>query len=336
MEENSHGWTRYISAMNLRTLTFWRAGLLLAFACALSAPRSLRAQDLVSEAISWFPSQITALEFSDLSSLRALPDYQSLRTRYLGRNLRTLEASLSRLGIREEDVDAMVLGWQSLPKRKTQYEGLAAGRFDAAALDHRAVASGLTAQLVDGHKAYCLPSDPNSTCVAVIDDSLGIFGPLPVLEGMLKAHDDAGPGLASNRQFTHLVRSAQSGDPIWGVALGVAVSQWFKAWMPAEKNLQMDWASAFSGVRSLLYHVRAGDNVHLSVTLNCTSPQSASSVRQLLEGLKLVQQLAWHTANPNQPDPFQDLEVQAANQKVSFRLTADYAALEHAGPLGQP
>jgi len=322
--------------MNLRPLTFWRAGLILTFACAFAAPRSLRAQDLVGEAISWFPSQITAFEFSNLSALRALPDYQNLRTRYLGRNLRTLEASLSRLGIQEDDVDAMVLGWRSMPTRKTQYEGLAAGRFDATTLDQRAAASGLTAKLIDGRKAYCLPSDPNSTCVAVIGASLGVFGPLHVIEGMLKARDGAGPSLASNTQFTHLVHSAQSGDPIWGVALGVAVSQWFKAWMPAEKNLQMDWASAFSGVSSLFYHVRAGDNVHLAVTLNCTSPQSASSVRQLLEGLKLVQQLAWHTANPTQPDPFQYLEVQAANRKVSFRLTADYAALEHAGPLGQP
>ena len=323
--------------MNLRTLTFWRAGLILAFACAFATPGSLRAQDLVGEALSWFPPQIAALEFSNLSSLRPLPEYQNLRTRYLGRNLRTLEASLSRVGIQEGDVDAMVLGWQNLPKRKTQYEGLAAGRFDAVTLDSRAAASGLTPQVIDGHKAYCFPSDPNSTCVTVVDDSLGAFGPLPVLEGMLKARDGSGLGLASsNSQFTDLVRSAQSDDPIWGVALGVAVSQWFKAWMPAGKNLQMDWASAFSGVSSLLYHVRAGDNVHLNVTLNCTSPQTASSVRQLLEGLKLVQQLAWHASNPNQPDPFKDLEVQAANQKVSFRLTADYAALEHAGPLGQP
>ena len=322
--------------MKLRTPALWRAGLILTIACIFAAPRSLQAQDLIDSALSWFPSHITAFEFSDLSSLRTLPEYQNLRTRYLGRNLRTLEASLSRLGIQENDIDAMALGWQSLSKGKTQYEGIAAGRFDAATLDQRAVASGLTAHLVDGRKAYCFPSDPNSTCVAVIDDSLGAFGPLPVLEGMLKARDGDGPSLATNPQFTRLVRSAQSGDPIWGVALGMAVSQWFKAWMPAEKNLQMDWASAFSGVRSLLYHVQAIDNVKLNVTLNCASTQSASSVRQLLEGLKLVQQLAWHTANPTQPDPFQNVEVQAANQKVSFRLTADYAALEHAGPLGQP
>ncbi|MGH9359010.1 MAG: hypothetical protein ACRD22_04860 [Terriglobia bacterium] len=322
--------------MTLRSSSLFRAGVVLIFACAFTTTVPLSAQDLVSDAISWFPSQMTALEFSNLSSLRTLPDYQSLRARYLGRNLRTLEASLSRLGIEEDDIDTMVLGWQSIPKHSTQYEGLAEGRFDAASLDRRAAASGLAAQALDGHKTYCLPPDPNSTCVSVLSSTLGAFGPLSVLEGILKARDGDGLGIASNRQFSQLVRSAQSSDPIWGAALGVAVSQWFQTWIPAQKNFQMNWASAFNGVNSLIYHVRAADNVQLSVVLNCTTVQSASSVRQLLEGLKLVQQLAWHASNPTQPDPFQDLEVQAANQKVSFRLTADYAALEQAGPLGQP
>ncbi|MGH9355814.1 MAG: hypothetical protein ACRD10_06755 [Terriglobia bacterium] len=325
--------------MNLRTVTLrplWRAGLILALAYAIAAPGRLQAQNLVDDALSWFPPQITAFEFSDLSALRSLPDYQTLRTRYLGRNLRTLETSLSRLGIQENDVDAMALGWRSLANGKPQYEGLAVGRFDATTLSHRAAASGLVPLMIDGQRTYCLVSDPNSTCVTVIDNSLGAFGPLPILEGMLKARRDAGTDVSSNAEFVRLARSAQSSDPIWGVALGVAVSQWFKAWMPAEKNLQMDWASAFSGVNSLVYHVQASDNVQLNVILNCASNQAASSVRQLLEGLKLVQQLAWHAANAGQPDPFKDVEVQASGQKVSFRLTADYAALERTGQLGQP
>lgn len=322
--------------MTLQILRGLRAGVVLAFACALATPAPLSAQSLADDAVSWFPSQTTALEFSDLSLLRALPDYTSLRARFLGRNLRTLEASLSSLGIHESDIDAIVLGWQSLPKRHARYEGLAEGRFDAASLDRQAATSGIASQAADGHKVYCLPSDPNLTCVSVLNSTLGVFGPLPVLEGMLKARDGDGLGLASNSQFAELVRSAQSSDPIWGAALGVAVSQWFQTWMPAQKNFQMDWASAFKGVTSLTYHASAADKAQLSVVLNCASVQSASSVRQLLEGLKLVQQLAWHASNPSQPDPFQGLEVQAANQKVFFNLTADYAALERTGPLGQP
>jgi hypothetical protein len=296
----------------------------------------LSAQDLLTEALSWFPSETIALEYSNPSTLRSLPNYQGLRTRYLGRNLKVLEASLARLGIHEGDIDEMALGWEAASGNTMQYEGLATGRFDAASTDRHAASAGIVGHPVEGFKAYCLPSDPNSSCIVILDSSLGMFGPLPILQGMLRARQGQGPTIGSNAQFTDLVHSAQSDAPIWGVALGQAVAKWFKAWMPGEKNFQMDWSTAFKDVGALSYRIEAGDNVQLHVKLDCTSEQGASSVRQLLEGLKLIQQLAWHTTNPNQPNPFQNIEVEAVNRQVSLNMTADYAALEHMGPLGKP
>ncbi len=322
--------------MRLRGQIVRRAALMLIALSVLSAAPLLRAQDLVDNALVWLPPGTIALEYSRLSALRGLPQYSSLRTHYLGRNLRILQQSLSKLGIQESDIDEMVLGWQSLSQKKwMRYEGLASGRFDAAQLDRSATASGLKAQKVDGHNAYCIPSDPNSTCVVVLSDSLGIFAPMPMLEVMLKARDDP-PASPANPELERIAQSARSSAPIWGVALGGGVSNWFKAWMPGEKNLQMDWAAAFKDVRALSYTVQARDEVHLNIKLDCDSTRAASSVRQLLEGLKLVQQLAWHTENPSQPNPFQDIEVASADRQVSFRLTADYTALESVGPLGKP
>lgn len=302
----------------------------------LSAGATLRAQSLLTDALSWFPPSTTALEYSRPATLRGLSNYESLRARFLGRNLKTLESSLAKLGIHEEDIDEMVLGWQSGAGKEMKYEGVALGRFDPARTAQQAAASGIKPHTVAGLKAYCFASDPNSSCVSVIDNSLGVFGPLPALESMLKARSGNGPSVAANTQFTDLARAAQTDAPIWGVALGQAVSKWFKAWMPGEKNLQMDWASAFKDVSALSYQIEAEDNVHLDVKLDCASPQGATSVRQLLEGLRLLQRLAWQTANPSQPNPFQNLEVEASGHQVSFQLTADYAALEHVGPLGRP
>ncbi|MGH9435817.1 MAG: hypothetical protein ACRD06_07435 [Terriglobia bacterium] len=298
------------------------------------APRALRAQTLLTNALSWFPQQTIALEYSNTSALRSLPDYASLRSHFLGKNLRTLEGSLAQIGIHEDDVDQMVLGWQSGAGKDMRYEGIATGEFSAESVARQAAVAKIPPHPVAGFQAYCFPQDPNRTCVAVVDGSLGVFGPLPYLEGMLKARTGDGPSIASNAQFTKFVRDSQSDAPIWGVALGPAVSKWFKAWMPGEKNLQMDWAAAFKDVRTISYEIEAGDNVHLNVKLDCASLQAASSVRQLLEGMKLVQQMAWQSSNPGQSNPFQNVTVEVESRQVSFKLTAAYAALERAGPLG--
>lgn len=315
----------------------FRASVILLLALAIYGGGSLlQAQNLLDEALAWFPPQTLSLQFSRPSELRSLPNYQSLRARYLGRSLQTLEQSLANLGIHEQDIDSMVFGWQPAGAKETQYEGLATGRFDVGTLSERAAAAGITAHPVGDAKAYCLKQDPNNTCVTILSDSLGVFGSLPALESMIKAKNAQEPSISSNTQFTNLVHSAESDAPIWGVALGAAVSKWFKAWMPGEKNVRMDWTSAFKGVNALSYQIQAGDNVHLNVKLECDSQQAASSVRQLLEGLKLVQQIAWQSSNPGQPNPFQDLQVEGDERQVSFRLTADYAALERVGPLGKP
>lgn len=302
----------------------------------LGAGNVLQAQSLLTDALSWLPPQTIALEYSRPATLRSLSNYQSLRSRFLGRNLKSLESSLAKLGIHEEDIDEMVLGWQSGAGKEMRYEGLALGRFDPARTAQQAAAAGIKPHRLGDFNAYCFAADPNSSCVAVMDSSMGVFGPLAELQSMLNARSGNGPSIATNTQFTDFVHSAEGDAPIWGVALGQAVSKWFKAWMPGEKNLQMDWANAFKNVRALSYQIEAEDNVTLHVKMDCASPQAASSVRQLLDGLRLLQQLAWQSANPSQPNPFQNLQVEASDRQVSFRLTADYAALEHVGPLGRP
>ncbi|HEX5481243.1 MAG TPA: hypothetical protein VFZ08_01300 [Terriglobia bacterium] len=302
----------------------------------LGAGNTLHAQSLLTDALSWLPPQTIALEYSRPATLRSLSNYQSLRSRFLGRNLKSLESSLAKIGIHEEDIDEMALGWQSGAGKEMRYEGLALGRFDPARAARQAAAAGIKPHRVGDFSAYCFADDPNSSCVVVMDTTLGAFGPLAELQSMVKVRSGNGPSIAANTQFTDFVRSAESDSPIWGVALGGAVSKWFKAWMPGEKNLQMDWANAFKNVRALSYQIEAEDNVNLHVKMDCTTPQAASSVRQLLDGLRLLQQLAWQSANPGQPNPFQNLQVEASDRQVSFRLTADYAALEHVGPLGRP
>ncbi len=301
----------------------------------MCCPTLTRSQDVVSDAVAWLPPGTIALEYSDATALRGLPDYQTLRRHFLGRNLQSLENSLATIGIAESDINQLVLAWQSGNGKAFQLEGLATGTFDPDVMAQRASAAGIKPANVDGSKAYCVAAGSSQTCVVVLQGSLGIFGPLPVLNAMLQARAGTGSGLAGGGNLAALVQGARANAPIWGVALGSAVSKWFESWMPAGNSLQMNWGTAFRDVSSLSYRVNAGDDIDLRVKLMCASDQAAASLSQLMQGLKLIQSMAWQRAHPSQSNPFSDLDIEAADNQVTFHLTASYAALANPGMLGK-
>ncbi len=285
------------------------------------------AQDLAKDALTSFPPQTIRLEYARPAKLRKLPDYENLRQRYVAPNLQNLEASLSKLGIGERDIDELVLGWQANAK-PTDLEGLAAGHFDSSAMAKRAAVQNLAPVPVAGLRAYCLGSEPASTCVVVLGKTRGAFGPLSSLTTMLQARNEGGASISSDTRFTTLVKEAHMDAPIWGIAIGQGVTDWFKGWMPGQNEIQLEWSKTFQTVETLFYSVETAEKVHLNVKLACTSPEAAVNLRQIFEGLKLFQQLAWQNQNPNRPNPFEALVVDASGRQVFLTLTTAYAALE--------
>ncbi len=301
----------------------------------LVLPRATQAQDLAKESLGSFPPQTIRLEYSRPAKLRALPNYASLRQRYVGPRLRTLEESFSQLGVGESDIDELVLGWQP-GTGSMRLEGLVVGRFTAKAIADRAAAQGIPPTPVGELPAYCLGSEGASTCLVVLRDSLGVFGAQDTVAAMLEAREGRTTSLASEERFTELMREAQAEAPIWGVAVGEAVPDWFRAWMPAQGNLQMDWAKAFQSVEALVYSVDTADRVRLDVKMDCATSQAAESTRQVFEGLKLFQQLAWQNLNPNRPNPFETVEISSSDRRVTLKMTTSYADLEGPGAPGGP
>ena len=313
--------------MNVR-LTMKMTYLLGILAVTLVAlPRAAPAQDLVKEALSGFPTQTIRLEFSSPAKLRGLPNYASLRQRYIGPRLRKLVEALGQLGVREEDISGLVLGWQPGSAEMGLY-GFATGRFSAQAITESAEQRNMAATPVAGKQAYCLEAGLAGTCVVVLQDSLGAFGSLTVLTSMLEARQGQAPSLSSDNRFPSLVAGANKDAPIWGVAVGSAVADWFRGWMPNQGNIKMDWSKVFGDVNSLTYSVAAGDNVTLGLKMDCKSSESAASLRQVLEGLKLVQQIAWDSQNPGKPNPYQAMNVGQESNQVSLKLTTGYSELE--------
>lgn len=313
----------------MKKFLFGLALIILAF----GSRSSLLCQQITKDALASFPPQTLAVEFSRPAALRNLPDYNVLRARYVGAELQKLENSLARLGIKEGDIDELLLGWEPGPSAM-KMEGLASGRFDPQSIARQAQAQSIPSQPVGAFRAYCMTNDPESNCVLLLGKESGAFGTLTALEAMVRARSGESPNLGSDPVFSKLIGESGGNAPIWGVAVKTAVPKWFSAWMPGQKNLSLDWTSTMKDVDALSYRVNAGQNVHLQVAMDCNSGQAASTLRQVLDGLKMLQSVAWQNQYPNQPNPFQELDVSLDDRRVTLQMTASYAALEGAASLG--
>ncbi len=292
-----------------------------------TASACAQAQDIVKEAMATFPVGTERLEYSSTAKLRTLPDYNTLHERYLGPSLRTLETQLATLGVRENEINEIVLGWATVGG-SLEMGGLASGQIDPQTMAREAAAQGVAATPMGSASAYCFGTADNSMCVAALARSLGAFGRRDVLKSMLDVRSGQAPAINSSPTFSGLVERDRKDTPIWGVALGSAIEDAFKGWMPVQKNLPIDMATVFANVQSLAYNVQPTDKVHLAVELACTSGDAASNLRQGFDELRLFQKVAWQRQFPNTPNPFDDLTVSASGETVLLSLSTPYSALE--------
>ncbi len=293
-------------------------------------PGALCAQDLVKEALAGFPPDTIRMEYSSPVKLRKISNYESLRQRYQGPRLQKLESALGQLGIREGDVDELILGWQTGSTEMNLY-GVASGHFDPQAIAQAAQNRAMPPTPIGNQQAFCLQGGLEGTCITALSNSLGAFGSLSALTALLEARAGQRPGLGSNPKMAALIDQANKDAPIWGVATGPAVGDWFKNSMPSQKDIKLDWSKVFQDVESLSYAVNAADKVTVEVNMNCATAEAATSLRQILEGLKLAQQLAWQSQNPNRPNPFDATQLDLKGNQILLKLTTDYSDLAVAG-----
>ncbi len=307
---------------------------LLAVIVLAGIPQKGAGQDFVTTAMSGLPTQTLRVEFSSPAQLRKLPNYQNLRSKFLGSRLQQLESALDQIGIKEDDIDDLLIGWKPGDKEMDLY-GYASGRFDKAQVAKRAAADSLTPTPISGEQAYCLTAGVAGSCVVILENSLGAFGPLSSLTALLDAHAGQAPNLDSDQRFTSLMGNVNKNAPIWGIALGGAVADWFGSWLSTQNNLKMDWGQVFKKVDSLTYSIDAADKVNLDIKLNCAAPADAAVLRQVLDGLKMAQQLAWETQNPGHPNPYSAMNVELHDKQIGLKITLAFTELTLAGGAPQ-
>jgi hypothetical protein len=298
-------------------------GMAVTMAAAAVAP----AQDMVKEALASFPMETVRLEYSSPAKLRQLPEYSRLHERYLGPSLRNLEAHLASLGVRERDLNEVMLAWQPSTSGLNM-EGIAAGQFDPQVMARQAESQGISATPIGSTSAYCFGSTDSAVCVAVLGRGLGAFGTLDAVHAIVDARSGEASGLGANPSFSSLVNASRKDTPIWGVATGPAIEDWFKSGMPVQKNLPLDLGSVFKNVQSLAYSVAPTDRVRVNVEMACTSAASAGVLRQQIDTLRLFQKMAWQQQYPGVANPFEDLTVGASGSTLTLSMSTPYSALE--------
>jgi hypothetical protein len=290
-------------------------------------------QDFVSTALAGFPTTTLRVEYSSPSKLRKLPNYQNLRQRFVGPRLQQLVGSLAELGIKEDDIDDLMIGWKPGDNQYDLY-GFASGHFDKAQVANHAAAQNLTPTPISGQTAYCLQAGVTGTCIVILENSLGAFGPLGALTTVLDAHSGQAPGLSTDQRFSTLVSSINKDSAIWGVALGSAVSDWFAGWLAAQNNLKLDWSKVFEKVESLTYSIDAADKINMDLKLNCTTADDANTLRTVMEGVKMAQQLSWQAQNPSRANPYQAMNVSVSGSQIAMQIAMAYSDLQLASGVG--
>jgi len=299
----------------------------------ISTIANARAADFVSSALAGLPSGTLRVEYSNAAKLRKLSNYDTLHQRFLGPRLLQLESALAQIGIKEDNIDELMIGWKPGDKEMDLY-GYASGHFSKADVDRQAAARSFTPTPIAGEQAYCLQAGVTGTCVVVLENSLGAFGPLATLTSLLETNAGQSPSLGSDERIAPLVSDIRKDSPIWGIALGAAIGDWFSGWMSGQTVVKLDWSRVFEKVDSLTYTIDAADKASLDMKLNCTTAEDAATLRQLLDGLKMAQQLAWQSQNPGRDNPYESMTVAASDKQVGLQLTMAYTQLQLASGIG--
>jgi hypothetical protein len=308
---------------------------LLVVMVVVGIPQKGAGQDFVTTAMSGLPAQTMRVEYSSASKLRKLSNYQSLRGKFLGPRLQQLESALDQIGIREDDINDLMIGWKPGDKEMDLF-GYASGHFDKAQVASHAAAQNLTPTPISGQQAYCLSAGVAGTCVVILENSLGAFGPLSSLTTLLETHAGQVPNLNSDPRFAPLIGDVNKAAPIWGIALGGAVADWFGGWLSSQNALKLDWGQVFQKVDSLIYTIDAADQVNLDLKLNCQTPADANSLRTVLDGLKMAQQLAWSAQNAGHANPYSAMNVDIHDKQIGLKISMAYSELTLASGVGAP
>jgi hypothetical protein len=272
------------------------------FCCLLS--QTLRAQ-IIPEALRDFPAQTESLEYDNLATLRALPNYNALKQRFSGKPLQRLKTALTQINVPESEVAEIIMATNS-----TGFYGLISGTFNGATVTKNAVRKGCSFIDVDDNTILVPTSE---MAVLFLGDSLAAFGTPAQIKVMLETRKGAAPNLNSNTSLVSLLDQTDRKAPVRGISSGSQIAASLSDAMQGASSLNIDWSRLASNISAFGYSVKLDTKAHVVAKLQCQSAATAAVLHQTLSALGALQSMAASA-------PFENLEVSSSGVFIDLKM----------------
>jgi hypothetical protein len=259
--------------------------LLSAAIIVLCVSSALRAQGLGSEALTFFPANTQQVAFADLSQLRNLPDYKSLRQTLFSQEMRNLEGLLQSMGNDpEQDVDEVILGWRANAMSVSDAFGLAEGTFNPAQIQNSPTGGNLRSRQYSGYTLVEYGSgERNGVFFTYVSSDLAAFGRLGDLERLIDDYLGKESGLNSNSDFANWEAELEGSGAQWGITTGAAAAIMAAPWLGVNSKSEAGTLSSFfKAVKAVLYKVNWSGDFDAQISAICDNSQDAATLERLL------------------------------------------------------
>lgn len=307
----------------------WKSGgvRLGAAVAALLIPAVVEGQSAARDALSTFPADTEQLAYSNLTELRALPDYAAIQQRLLTPQLSGFQDFLRAMGTDpEKDVSEVTLGWRGDPTDLSDYFGLAWGNFDPGRIHDYFQNQKLAFQQYGGYDLYPFGSgaDRRDLFFAFASSSSAMFGRLHDIKALIDVLAGSRPALGSQREFGDWEGELEGTAPQWGIATGAAAANRAAPWLAAGARMNVDPKTLLAPVHAVLYRIdwNGGFTTHMSVV--CNSAQDASVIAKLVS--------AYQAARGNDSTHL-GMGLEAFVQSMQVTANGSRVELTGSGPL---
>ncbi|HXH47899.1 MAG TPA: hypothetical protein VNM47_00870 [Terriglobia bacterium] len=305
------------------------AGALFLVACAFwSAP--LYAQYAGQDALASFPADTQQMAYTNLATLRSVPQYPLIQAHLMSPQLRNLETLLQSAGVDpDSQVNELVLGWRGDVQDSTRFFGLAEGTFDPNQIHEFFVNNKMMIQRYAGYELYAFGAGTARTDMffTFIDSSKAEFGRLGDLKALIDVRNASRPPLSSNTDFRRWEGDLDGVAPQWGISTGQAAANQAIPWLTQGKKVQVDPSALFGSVRAVLYRVDWGSQVMAHLAIICQNPEAANGFSQLLNLLRSAQPAVAQNVSPALSQILQNLNVQVNGSKLNLEASASISDL---------
>jgi hypothetical protein len=272
---------------------------------------------LLSEAVLAFPAPTSSLEYDNLTTLRLLPNYRSLRRQYSGEGLQRVRKTLLSLGIAEEQLGEVVTA-----SGPGGFFGLIAGTFHAAAAAREAVKRGMTQSALEDGPVFC-SKDEVCFFFPTREEGRAWFASLAQLRAISDVRQGRAPSLRSNASFMSLFNRMEPHAPVFGFAPGRELASWIGDGIPEPISSRLDLAGLFTTIETFGYSVKLDSKAHVSLTLVCSSETAGLVLRDTLSAASGLQRAAALAAG-SAALPFENMVVSSSGRLVAVNLDAPF------------